>query len=178
MMSHPEKMDKATELAETIKALSVNTDPPKVATRAIMPSADSSVADSWDDEVADTFHQMPASISSTEARTRSRPPTSEGPYAPPPTPSSPSVYADHVNRPLRSHSPAMDSEKRPEKSTAVANRLIAGALGVRAPKRTEEQRKYDRAMKEQEIRRKNKEKEEEKRRQEEAEKAKAAIWDD
>lgn len=178
MMSHPEKMDKASELAETIKALSVNTDPPKVATRSIKPSADSPVADSWDDEVTDTLHQMPASTLSTDAHTLSRPPTSEGPYAPPPTPSSPSVYADQLNRPLRSHSPAIDPEKRPEKSTAVANRLIAGALGVRAPKRTEEQRKYDRAMKEQEIRRKNKEKEEEKRKQEEAEKAKAAIWDD
>jgi hypothetical protein len=51
-------------------------------------------------------------------------------------------------------------------------------LGVRAPKRSEEQRKYDRAMKEQEIRRKNKEKEDLKRKQEEAEKAKAAMWDD
>ena len=56
--------------------------------------------------------------------------------------------------------------------------MIAGALGVRAPKRTEEQRKYDRAIKEQEIRRKNKEKDDVKRKQEEAERAKASIWED
>lgn len=67
--------------------------------------------------------------------------------------------------------------KRPEKTTATANRLIAGALGIKAPPKTEEQRRYDRALKEQEIKRRNKEKEERKRAEEEDEKAKAAIWD-
>jgi hypothetical protein len=55
--------------------------------------------------------------------------------------------------------------------------LIAGALGIRAPKRTEEQRAYDRSVKEQEIRRRKKEKEEEAKAQEENEKAKNAVWD-
>jgi hypothetical protein len=73
-----------------------------------------------------------------------------------------------------SRSPA----RRPEKQTAVAGRLIAGALGIRAPKRTEEQRAYDRAIKEQEIRRRNREKEEEAKRKEEDERAKAAVWDE
>jgi hypothetical protein len=56
--------------------------------------------------------------------------------------------------------------------------LIAGALGVRAPKMTEEQRAYDRAVKEKEIKRRNVEKEEAAKAQEEAEKAKAAAWND
>lgn len=56
--------------------------------------------------------------------------------------------------------------------------MIAGALGIRAPKRTEEQRAYDRAMKENEIKRRNRAKEEEARAREEEERAKAAIWND
>ncbi|PLN83845.1 hypothetical protein BDW42DRAFT_164274 [Aspergillus taichungensis] len=67
--------------------------------------------------------------------------------------------------------------RRPEKQTAVAGRLIAGALGIRAPKRTEEQRAYDRSVKEQEIRRRNREKEAAEKAREEEERAKAAVWD-
>lgn len=69
-------------------------------------------------------------------------------------------------------------EKRPEKSTAVASRLIAAGLGVRAPKRTEEQKEYDRAVRAQERKRKEREIQEEKKRKEEAERAKVAIWED
>ena len=68
--------------------------------------------------------------------------------------------------------------KRPEKTDAVAKRMIAGALGVRAPKKTEEQRAYEKAVKEKEIKRKNLEKENKKKEQEESERAKAAVWDD
>lgn len=70
------------------------------------------------------------------------------------------------------------ADRRPEKQTAVAGRLIAGALGIRAPKRTEEQRAYDRAVKEQEIKRRNEEREKAAKAREEEERAKAAIWDD
>ena len=66
---------------------------------------------------------------------------------------------------------------RPEKQTAVAGRLIAGALGVRTPKKTEEQRAYDKAMVEKEVRRREKERQTKKREEEEAEKARAAVWD-
>ena len=69
------------------------------------------------------------------------------------------------------------SNSRPEKQTAVAGRLIAGALGVRNPKKTEEQRAYDKAIKENEIRRREKEKDERRREVEDAVKAKAAVWD-
>lgn len=69
-------------------------------------------------------------------------------------------------------------DKRPEKSTAVASRLIAAGLGVKAPRRTEEQREYDRAIRAQEVKRREREREEERRKAEESERAKKAIWDD
>ena len=56
--------------------------------------------------------------------------------------------------------------------------MIAGALGVRAPKKTEEQRAYEKAVKEKEIKRRDQEKEAVVRAKEQAEKAKAAIWED
>ncbi len=65
---------------------------------------------------------------------------------------------------------------RPEKTDAVAKRMIAGALGVKAPKKTEEQKAYDRAIKEKETKRRNQEKEAAARAKEEAERAKAAVW--
>lgn len=67
---------------------------------------------------------------------------------------------------------------RPEKTDAVAKRMIAGALGVKAPKKTEEQKAYDRAIKENEIKRRNQEREAAARAKEEAERAKAAVWDE
>jgi hypothetical protein len=65
---------------------------------------------------------------------------------------------------------------RPEKTTAVAGRMIAGALGVRAPKKTEEQRAYDKAVLEKERRRRDAERGERERREEEARKAREDIW--
>ena len=70
------------------------------------------------------------------------------------------------------------SNTRPEKTDAVAKRMIAGALGVKAPKRTDEQRAYDRAVKEKEMKRRNQEKEGAARAKEESERAKAAVWSD
>jgi len=55
--------------------------------------------------------------------------------------------------------------------------MIAGALGIKAPKKTEEQKQYDKALKDAEIKRKNREKEQRERERLEDEKAKAAVWD-
>ncbi|KAL4780472.1 hypothetical protein BJX76DRAFT_46915 [Aspergillus varians] len=124
----------------------------------------------------------------------------EGPLDPPPTPISPQISqpwvsaasggygltsrststsssSDTPRSRATSASTAREQGRRPEKQTAVAGRLIAGALGIRAPKRTEEQRAYDRAVREQEMRRRNKEREEAARLKEEEEKAKLAVWD-
>lgn len=60
----------------------------------------------------------------------------------------------------------------------MAGRLIAGALGVRAPKRTEEEREYDRVMRGKEKERREREREERGRRAEEEEAARRKVWED
>jgi len=109
------------------------------------------------------------------------------PNAPPPTPVSPTFSSSWSETdstcpysPSRSSDGGSPSRPsfRPEKQTAVAGRLIAGALGVRAPKKTEEQKAYDKAMKEKEIKRRNKEREAQARAKQDAERAKTAIWDE
>jgi hypothetical protein len=69
-------------------------------------------------------------------------------------------------------------DKRPEKTTAVAGRMIAAGLGVRAPKRTDEEKEYDKAMREKERKKRTEEKERERREKEETEARKKAIWND
>ena len=71
-----------------------------------------------------------------------------------------------------------NADKRPEKSSTTANRMIAGALGVKGPKMTEEQRKYERAVREKERKRIENEREEVRRKEREANEAKKAVWDD
>ncbi|KAL4790201.1 hypothetical protein BDV19DRAFT_348031 [Aspergillus venezuelensis] len=160
------------------------------------------VADSWEDEAddgSDNDDNEPSTQGTTSPAVTdslgTSPAVAEGPLDPPPTPISPQTSQPWVGtsggydpraggQTSRSRSTsgagagaARDPNRRPEKQTAVAGRLIAGALGIRAPKRTEEQRAYDRAVKEQEIKRKNREKEEAAKAREEEEKAKAAVWD-
>lgn len=60
----------------------------------------------------------------------------------------------------------------------MARRMIAGALGLKAPKLTDEQKAYQKAIREKERKRRDEEKAAAKRQEEEAAKAKAAIWDD
>ena len=60
----------------------------------------------------------------------------------------------------------------------AARRMIAAGLGLKAPRQTEEQKAYQRSIREQERKRREQEREQEKRRQEEVERAKAAVWDD
>jgi len=68
--------------------------------------------------------------------------------------------------------------RRPEKTTTVAGRMIAGALGVRAPRRTEEEREYDRVMREKEKKRRDEEREGKRREDAERERRLAAVWND
>jgi hypothetical protein len=56
--------------------------------------------------------------------------------------------------------------------------LIAGALGVRAPRRTAEEREYDKAMREKERKRREEAKAKEKAEEEAKEARKKAMWDD
>lgn len=142
------------------------------------PKGEALVADSWDDDSVSDLDP--------ENEDKSGLQKSSVPSAPPPTPISPTTLLSwdsgpgfqnggYVSAPIRNR--GEEERRRPEKSTAVAGRLIAGALGINAPKKTEEQRAYDRAIKEQEIKRKNREKAAKEREMEEAERAKNAIWD-
>lgn len=56
--------------------------------------------------------------------------------------------------------------------------MIAGALGLKAPKLTDEQKAYQAAVKEKERKRREEQKAAERAKEEEAAKARAAIWDD
>jgi len=133
------------------------------------------VADSWEDEDASSGSESDNSTIGAEDGDK------QGVAAPPPTPVSPTYRTTGAFSPNSwPASPPGDSSpsKRPEKTDAVARRMIAGALGVKAPKPTEEQRAYEKAIREQERKRRDAEKAAEKTRQEEAERAKAAVWTD
>ena len=151
-------------------------------------AANSKVADSWEDEDFEVSAQTP-----TERTLK--PVESDGPgtHPPPPTPISPTaggmydwsaagVLGGGRPEPIGSgrSTPRTDSDaerRRPEKTTAAAGRMIAASLGMKAPKKTEEQRQYDRAIKEQDMKRRNREKETHQKEMEEDEKAKASVWD-
>ncbi|KAJ5975950.1 hypothetical protein N7481_009657 [Penicillium waksmanii] len=134
------------------------------------------VADSWEDEA--TSDDEPASQGDSAPSPSILSPTLSA-EDPPPTPISPQTSNPWAEG--RSGSPAAgrrDPNRRPEKQTAVAGRLIAGALGMRAPKRTEEQRAYDRSVKEQEIKRRNREREEQAKAKEDEERVRSSVWTD
>ncbi|TGO54946.1 hypothetical protein BCON_0099g00100 [Botryotinia convoluta] len=191
-------------LSNTLSNLTINpsSTPSKPFSRA---KKSISLADSWEDEASsgsdtETDTAQPLSTENTLSPT-----SSSFPSAPPPTPISPPPPSEHFPPPPSSSSskkpinssaqefenpygypgPSSSSpnsargpERRQEKTDAVARRLIAGALGVRAPKKTEEQREYERVQKEKEMKRRKEEREEEERRRQEAEKIKKGVWDD
>lgn len=115
----------------------------------------------------------------------------DAPVPPPPTPASPTGapfdFPDNVpyapngvssRDGSRRGSAAASPARRPEKTTAVAGRMIAGALGVRAPRRTEEEREFDRVTREKERKRRDEEREREKREKQAAEDRKRSVWED
>ncbi|KAI1369661.1 hypothetical protein F5Y08DRAFT_99990 [Xylaria arbuscula] len=150
------------------------------------------VADSWEDE--ESSASEPESEPPTPSTQPNSSTTQDGVAAPPPTPISPS-YGRHGpdadkapwlagsstgggGYGYRGDAQDESGPRRPEKTDAVARRMIASALGVRAPRQTEEQKAYDRAVREKERKKREEERDAERRRAQEAEKAKAAIWDD
>lgn len=160
------------------------------------------VADSWEDEdVSDEEDEDDqATDKEAEEAGTSTPSSLATPAVPPPTPASPLGYdSPHEWASLgsqshsQSHSQSQSQSpmatsasgsgagtpaKRPEKTDAVARRMIAAGLGLKAPRQTEEQRAYQRSVREQEKKRRDAERAEEERQKELAEKAKAAVWDD
>lgn len=131
------------------------------------------VADSWEDEDLSESDDEPIEPSIKS-------PTI--PSAPPPTPSSAShnlgsQWSGLSDRGSASPS-SVDSPRRPEKTDAVARRMIAAGLGLKAPKQTEEQKAYQRSIKEQEKRKRDQDREAEQKRIDDAERAKASVWED
>ncbi|ROW14653.1 hypothetical protein VPNG_03274 [Cytospora leucostoma] len=135
------------------------------------------VADSWEDEdlssgsdAEDAQPALPAAVP-------------EGISAPSPTSATP-TYDQKIllptdlpgGYPLTSDSSSPAA--RPEKTDAVARRMIAAGLGLRVPRQTEEQKAYDKAVREKERKKREEEKAAQRRKEEEAAKAKAAVWDD
>lgn len=134
------------------------------------------VAESWEDQDISSDSE---SEDEKEDESGVKTPTATIPSAPPPTPMS-ATYgpgSDWDNRVANSASPP-PREKRPEKTDAVARRLIAAGLGLKAPKQTEEQKAYQKSVREQEKKRIDDEKETAKKKQVQTDKAKAAMWDD
>lgn len=140
--------------------------------------------DSWDD-VDENDEPVEAPGPSLKHIT-----SNDNPAPPPPTPISsqaPEVMARRWEASAshgtgvasaRSTPPRANShDRRPEKTTSTANRMIAGALGLKSPKSTEEQRQYDRAVKEAEIKRRNREKEQQAQQKVEDDRARVAMWD-
>jgi len=194
---------KDKELSSSLNKLSFSSKPgsstssnPKSSSKSKAPPK-APVADSWDDDDessgADTETENenvtpPQELYAAESR--------DYPAAPPPTPASPSspysgrdadsfispfpygngVDLNTVTTGVRESSGRGD--KRPEKTDAIARRMIAGALGVRAPKKTEEQKAYEKAAVEKESRRKEGEKDAVKKKEAEEKKAREAVWGD
>jgi hypothetical protein len=172
------------EIASTLTHLKLSTTSPQ---KPAHKPKSKPVADSWDLEGSDTETEEPAVSSKTSPHDSLDPLSTVtsnelSPHPPPPTPASPTPFDFPDNSSYGAARGRGDSrnapDKRPEKTTAVAGRLIAGALGVRAPKRTDEEREYDRAMRDKERKRRTEEKEREKRESEAADARKKAIWDD
>ncbi|KAF1966155.1 hypothetical protein BU23DRAFT_663754 [Bimuria novae-zelandiae CBS 107.79] len=188
------------EVATTLSQLKLSTKSPN---KPANKPKSAPVAESWDEGLSgsDTETEDAASeLSSTRAKDRDslsplatvKSPDGDAPHPPPPTPASPNAvpfdFPDHILYGIggdansrdgsRRGSGAASPARRPDKTTAVAGRLIAGALGVRAPRRTEEEREYDRAMREKEKKRRNEEREREKREQQAAEDRKRSVWEE
>lgn len=145
------------------------------------------VADSWEDEdISDDDEQQDYDDDGHGAPNSPR----NMPDPPPPTPITPTLNAHHESSSSSSshgtmaksypmsHSGGRGVDKRPEKTDAVARRMIAGALGLKAPRLTDEQKSYEKAIKEQEKARREREREERRHEEEEAARAKTAIWED
>lgn len=186
------------DIASTISKLSIGS------AKQATPSKKSKepVADSWEDEDVSDDEAEAAAEAEDEDEDQdkdvdagiSTPSSLATPAVPPPTPASPLGYesphewaslASQSQSPMATTASASGTgsgsgtpARRPEKTDAVARRLIAAGLGIKAPRQTDEQRAYQRSVREQEKKKREEAKAEEERRRAETEKAKMAVWDD
>lgn len=168
MAAPAQDRDEATSTLSTLKL-----DDSKRSTKPSKQKPKKDVADSWEDEESEGEF-----LPEDKTQTPSKPPVSSAS-------SPPSISPQHDSAPAWSSTtePRMTSShdgppsRRPEKTDAVARRMIAAGLGLKAPKQTEEQRAYQRSICKQERKCREREREEQRRR-EEADNAKAAIWNE
>jgi len=194
------KVPSSDRLASALSSLKVSTD--TTSKTSSKPSKNEEAIESWDDEDDENeAADQAASLPNMPSKHRRNP--SDYPNAPPSTPAAMSPTLSSVQaQSFQGIDAAFDSvpitptssrtapssgrrsdgtvgeDKRPEKSTAVASRLIAAGLGVKAPKRTEEQRAYDKSVRDLERKRKEKEIQDRKKAEEDKEKAKRSVWED
>jgi len=180
--------NEVSALDSSMNSLSLKTIP---SSRPTSSAKHQQIAESWDAADSDDESSLMTSKPTVVSGSRPPPQLSDYPSAPPPTPVAPQQWQntgspfqgidfnkDSGSRVARRRAESGDSAgARPEKTNAVAGRLIAGALGVKAPRRTEDQRAYDKAMKEKETKRRDNEREQKKLDEERRVKAKRDIWD-
>jgi hypothetical protein len=185
--------DASGRLASAVSHLSLNTGSNASKDTKSKPSKakKAPVADSWEDESLSSSSESEADEPSSSRDAAGMKEVDAGTQAPPPTPMSP-TYNNTAGRPFSPSTATYPSSvpgrsatdgpsspaKRPEKTDAVARRMIAAGLGMKVPKQTEEQKAYDRAVREKERKRRQQEKEEQKKKEAELEKARQAIWED
>ncbi|KAH8912217.1 hypothetical protein BR93DRAFT_66885 [Coniochaeta sp. PMI_546] len=185
--------DSSGRLVSAVSQLSLNTKPAaSQATRARPTKAKKAqVADSWEDESLSSDPESETDQPGSSQYASGMKDVDVGTQAPPPTPISP-TYNNAAGRPFSPTTASYPSSipgpsaadgpsspaKRPEKTDAVARRMIAAGLGLKVPKQTEEQKAYDRAVREKERKRRQQEREEQKKKEAELEKARQAIWED
>ncbi len=170
----------STAVASSISKLTIDPSKQTSSTRAqnLKAKKQKMVVDSWED----------ADLSSSADEGEIRPTSADqsnkaGTSAPPPTPVSPNYHnmPPQFSPSVPSMPPGVDGDgpaRRPEKTDAVARRMIASALGVKVPRQTDEQKAYDKALRETERKRRDEERMADKKKQDELDKAKKAIWED
>ena len=185
--------DTPAEVANTLSALQLSA---KTSQSKAKPKS-APVADSWDDELSsgsdteteasDPLQKSATSSSKDELSPINTTTSYDAPNPPPPTPASPTLFEFPDTVPFgatrawdgsRGSGGADTLSKRPDKTTAVAGRLIAAGLGVRAPKRTDEEKEYDKAMREKARKQRDEERNRERVEKEQAEARKRAVWED
>ena len=86
--------------------------------------------------------------------------------------------ADSDSGPSGLTSPGAVPDVRPDKSSTAAARMIAGALGVRRPKESDDSKAYERALRDRERNRVEMEKDARRRAERERNEAQRAVWED
>lgn len=161
------------DVSSSLTKLSLNS--PKDVAKPTKKKSKKVVADSWEDEDLSDSEPEPPSKADEDDDAVSPP---KQPAAPPPTPLSPVGPSWTPGSESSTSRAPVDSARRPEKTDAVARRMIVAGLGLKAPKLTDEQRAYQKSVREQEKKRREQERAAEKKARDDAEKAKASVWDD